>query len=261
MINVSTNTFGARIIGIVSGKGGVGKTTTTTNLGTGLAYNYHEDVIMIDANTTSAGLSVHLGKYSYNISLNDVLKGKAHVSQAMYSHPSGARFIPATTNISSIDVDPKGVKKIVNELKEHVDYILLDCAPTLGDESGSGIDASNEIIVVSNSEWPALLEAKRTIEYCKKKKKKLLGLILTKTNPDNIDLLNDISKNLGIPILGVVRADEKIIESIKKRVPIIHSFPYSKASEDYEKILEKITEEKYYGKKNIIRKVLAKITN
>ncbi len=260
MINVSSNVLGARVIGIVSGKGGVGKTTTSTNIGVGLAYNYHEDVIMIDANTTSAGLSVHLGPYSYNISLNDVLRGRAHLSQAIYSHPSGARFIPATTHISDIDADPSGVKKIIKELKDHVDYIVLDCAPTLGEESNAGIDASDEIIVVTNSEWPALLEAKRTVEYCKKKRKKILGAILTKTDSSNIDFLTQVSKNLGVEILGTVREDDKVLESIKKRVPVIHSYPYSGASTDYEKILEKITGEKYYGRKNVFGKVLAKIT-
>ena len=259
MINISSNTFGARVIGVVSGKGGVGKTTTVANIGAALAYNYHEDVIMIDANTTSAGLGIHLGKYSYGISLNDVLKNRVYVSQALYAHPSGARFIPATTAITNIDADPSGLKKLVKELREHVDYILMDCAPTLGDESSAGIDASDEIIIVTNTEWPSLLEAKRTLEYCKKKKKKILGLILVRADPENLELLNQISKHVGAEILGVVREDKNVLDSIKKRVPVIHSFPYSNASEDYEKILEKVTGEKYYGKKNIFGKVLAKI--
>jgi septum site-determining protein MinD len=259
MINISSNTFGARVIGVVSGKGGVGKTTSVANIGAALAYNYHEDVVMIDANTTSAGLGVHLGKYSYKVSLNDVLKNKAYVSQALHAHPSGARFIPATTSITNIDADPKGLKKIIKDLREHVDYIILDCAPTLGDESGAGIDASDEIIIVTNTEWPSLLEAKRTLEYCKKKKKKVLGVIIVKGDPENTEFLGQIKKHVGAEVIGVVREDGKVLESIRKRVPVIHSFPYSKAAEDYEAILEKITGEKYYGRKNIFGKLLARI--
>lgn len=261
MINVSSNSFGARVIGVVSGKGGVGKTTTATNIGVALSYNYHEDVIIIDANTTSAGMGVHIGNYSYNTSLNDVLKGRIHVSQALYSHPSGARFIPATTHLSNMDADPKGLKRIVKELKEYVDYIILDCAPTLGEETNAGIDSSDEIIIVTNSEWPSLLEAKRTIEYCQKKKKRILGLILTRTDPENLEFLNQVSKNLKVEILGAVRDDSKVLESIKRRVPVIHSYPYSKAAQDYERILEKITGEKYYGRKNVFGKLISKISS
>lgn len=251
--------FKARVIAIVSGKGGVGKTTTTANIGAALAYNYKEDVIIIDANTTSSGLGIQLGQYDYEISLNDVLKGNANISQAMYAHPSGARIIPATTHLEDLDTRPQELKKTVKELEDYADYILLDCAPTLGEESTAGIEAAKEIILVTNTDWPSLLEAKRTIEYCRAEKKEMLGVILTKTKDENTYFLQKVEETLKTKILGTVRDDKKVTESIKNRAPVIHSHPYSKAAKDYVKIIEKITGDKYYGKRNIIGNMLAAV--
>ncbi|PIN99902.1 hypothetical protein COT72_03635 [archaeon CG10_big_fil_rev_8_21_14_0_10_43_11] len=250
---------GARVIAIVSGKGGVGKTTTAANLGVGLAWNYKEDVILIDANTTSSGLGLHLGKYWYEISLNDVLNGKAHISQAMYAHPSGARLIPATTHLDNLDTDPKELKKVTKSLKPYVDYILLDCAPTLGDESTAGIDAADEIILVTNNDWPSLLEAKRTLEYAKHHKKAILGVILNKSPPLNDAMREKLEATLGVPVLGTIKNDEKVTESITRRVPVIHSFPYANAASDYVTILETVTGEKFYGKTSFFGKLLSRV--
>ncbi len=249
----------ARVIAIVSGKGGVGKTTTAANIGVALSWNYKEDVILIDANTTSSGLGLHLGKYSYDISLNDVLNGKAHISQAMYIHPSGARLVPATTHIEDLDTDPADLKKITKSLKPYVDYIILDCAPTLGEESTAGIDAADEIILVTNDDWPSLLEAKRTIEFAKKRKKGILGAILNKTNGISDEMKEKVQKVLGTEIIGTIREDERVKKSLEKRVPVVHSFPYSKATEDYIRIVETITGEKYYGKTGFFGKMLSKV--
>lgn len=249
----------ARVIAIVSGKGGVGKTTTTANITTGLAWNYKDDVIAIDANTTSSGLGLHLGKYSYDVSLNDVLNGKAHISQAMYIHPSGVRLVPATTHLENLDADPYELKKIIQMLKPYADFIILDCAPTLGDESSAGIDASDEIIIVTNNEWPSLLEAKRTMEYARKMKKKIIGIVLTKTNELSPALKERIEKTLDTEILGIIRDDKSVLKSVERRVPVIHSKPYSKAAKDYAVLLEKLTGEKFYGSNSFVGKILSKL--
>jgi len=256
---IITNNLGARVIGIISSKGGVGKTTITANIGASLAYNYQENVIMIDANTTSSSLGIHLGKYNYPHSLNDVLSGRANLSQAIYAHPSGALLIPASVGINEINVDPKKLRRIVKQLREHFDYIILDCAPTLGEEAEAGIESSDELIIIANPDWPALLEAKRSIEYIKRKKKKILGVIINKAKTMTPEMMDKISDTLEAPILGLVSDDEKFKESVEKRVPLIHSYPYSQPAEQMERIMEKITKEKYYSKKNVIGKVLSKI--
>lgn len=256
---IITNNIGARVISVISGKGGVGKTTITANIGAALAYNYKEKVLLIDANTTSSSLGLHLGQYHYEYGLNDVLNQKISVGQAIYKHPSGALLIPANTNIKDMDADPKKLKQLIKKLREHFDYIILDCAPTLGNETTAGIEASDETIIITNPDWSALLEAKRTIEYAKKKNKKILGVIINKAENLTPQTIQKISEALETPILGVVNNDDKFKKSLEKRVPLIHSYPYNKTAEQLEKIMEKITGEKYYAKKKIINKILNKI--
>ena len=115
-----------RIVGVLSGKGGVGKTTMTANMGASLAWDYGNNVVAIDANTTSSNLGLNLGAYRFPVTLNDVLRGKADVTDAIYAHPSGLKIVPSSTFNEDINADPAKVKDVVNYLKEFVDFILLD---------------------------------------------------------------------------------------------------------------------------------------
>src|SRR3972149_10622941 len=96
-----------RIIGIISGKGGVGKTTTVSNLGTALV-DMVKKVIILDANVTTPNLSLHLGIPFYPITLHDVIKRKAPIEKAIYNHVSGLKIIPASlaaSEVKDIDMD------------------------------------------------------------------------------------------------------------------------------------------------------------
>ena len=234
-----------RVIAILSGKGGVGKTTTVANIGVSLAKDFKKQVVAIDANTTSSGLGIHLGSYSFPKTLRDVLKG-TNVWEALYVHPSGLKLLPSATSVENFDLSAKKLKKIVDELKEKFDYVLLDCAPTLGQEAIAGMYSADEVIIVTNPEWPSLLEAKRTLEYAKYLNKKIIGVVLTQVYKNlSEEFLDKLIQIFGVPIIGIIREDKKVRESIEKRVPTIHLNPSSKASKGYKAILEFITGEKY----------------
>jgi MinD-like ATPase involved in chromosome partitioning or flagellar assembly len=85
-----------RIIGVLSGKGGVGKTTLVANLGASLASVFNKDVIVVDCNVTTSHLGLYLGMYYYPISLNKVLNGQVNIDNAIYDYSIiGMRIIPA----------------------------------------------------------------------------------------------------------------------------------------------------------------------
>lgn len=231
-----------RIIAVLSGKGGVGKTTITANLGASLAYDYNKNVVAVDANTTSAGLGLYLGEYYFKNTINDVVKKGLDLSEAIYCHPSGLKLVPASAGLDDADADPKKMKEAVVMLKEHSDFVLLDCAPTLGHEAQAGIEAADEVLVVVNPEWASLLEAKRTIDYLNSKKKKILGLVINRANGEvDESYIKSVENALNNPILAIIPEDEEVKDAIEKRVPVIHLHPKSEASKNMKALLEKIT--------------------
>lgn len=231
-----------RVIAVLSGKGGVGKTTVTANLGVALAYDYNKNVVAVDANTTSAGLGLYLGEYYFKNTINDVIKKGLDLSEAIYCHPSGLKLVPASAGVDDADADPKKMKEAVNMLKECSDFVLLDCAPTLGHEAQAGIESAEEVLVVVNPEWASLLEAKRTIDYLNSKKKKILGIVVNRANGEvDETYIKSVENALSNPILAVIPEDEEVKDAIEKRVPVIHLHPKSEASKNMKALLERIT--------------------
>ena len=234
----------SKVIGVLSGKGGVGKTTISANIGASLSWDYGYNVVLVDANTTSSNLGLWLGSYRFPITLNDVLKGKTDITNAIYAHPSGLKFIPSSTFNDDIDADPSKIKDVIKPLKDLVDYVILDCPPTLSKETISMINAIDEAIIVSNPTWPALLEAKRTIDFLKKSKKKVLGLILNKADLEPEDL-EKIKQALDVPILGMIPYDEVVEKSIDRKVPFVHLFGRARASRAMKRVLEALTGQRF----------------
>lgn len=243
-----------RVIGILSGKGGVGKSTTVANIGASLSFDYGYNVVAIDASTTSSSLGLYLGNHRFPATLNDVLAGKAQVPDAIYAHPSGLKLIPASSELNGLKANADGIKNVVSFLKEYVDYILLDCPPTLGAETIAAIDSINEAIIVATPEWASLLEARKTIEFLKARKKKILGLVLCRADlePEEVD---KIKQALGTPVIGVIPEDEAVARSIDKRVPVIHLHGKSRPARAYKKVLEQVTGQEFPNR-GVIEKVL-----
>jgi len=243
-----------RVVGIVSGKGGVGKTTIAANMGASLAWDYGNNVVAIDANTTSSNLGLNLGAYRFPVTLNDVLSGKADVTDAIYAHPSGLKIIPSSTFNEDISVDPAKIKDVIGYLKEYVDFILLDCPPTLSDEATSMIKAIDEAVIVTNPEWAALLEAKRTIDYLKKNKKDIIGVIINKADLEPEEVVK-VKKALNVPILGMVPSDDAVTRSVDKRVPFIHVYGRTRPSRAFKKIMEEVTGQSFPNR-GIIERII-----
>src|SRR3989339_743502 len=108
----------SRIITITSGKGGVGKTTTSINLAAALNF-FGKDVIIVDANLTTPNVGLHLGAPIVPVSLNHVLLGKAKVSDAIYEHESGTKIIPSSLSVKELRrLDHSKLKEISKKLRK-----------------------------------------------------------------------------------------------------------------------------------------------
>ncbi len=231
-----------RTIGIVSGKGGVGKTVVTANLG--LALNKLEgDVTVVDADITASNLGLHLGTYSFPVTLQDVLNRESRISKATYVTSTGFMVIPSSISVGSIHAN---VSKLKNTLKKLSGIVLVDSPPGLDKESLKTVSACNEIIVVATPDMPAMTNAMKTIQIAKKMKKDVLGIVVNRYNNDGYELSPDEIEILcGVPTLCKIPEDPEMRKSLFVRSPIINYNIYSKATIEFHKLAAKLLSKDY----------------
>ena len=151
-----------RIITITSGKGGVGKTTSAINIGAALN-SFGKEVIIVDANLTTPNVGLHLGAPMVPVSLNHVLSGKAKISDAIYEHESGTKIIPSSLSVKELrQLNHGKLKEVSKKLKKLADIVILDSAAGLGEEAIAGMEAADDIIIVTNADILAVTDALKT---------------------------------------------------------------------------------------------------
>ena len=176
----------SRIIGCISAKGGVGKTTSAINLAASLNY-FGKSVTLVDANLTTPNIGVYLGVPIPPVSLHDVLRGKKDAREAIFNHKSGVKVVPASISLKDAKrVDPTKLSSAIRDLEGHTNFIVVDGAPGISKEALSALKAVNEVIVVTNPEMASISDALKTVKLCKEMKKDVLGVLVTKTNAKNL---------------------------------------------------------------------------
>ncbi len=230
-----------RIIAVISGKGGVGKTTTAINLGAALN-SLDKEVVVVDLNLNTPNIGIHLGAPIVPITLNHVLKGKADIEEAIYEHSSGTKIIPSSLSINEITkFNTKRIPTVINQLKGLADFIILDSAAGFSEEAMSTIDAGEEIIIVTNPEMPSVTDALKAVKVAREMGKEVKGIIITRHRDQNYEMpLSSIKSMLESPIIGVIPEDKSVKEALNKRDAVFHTHPRSKVSKKYKEIAIKI---------------------
>lgn len=217
----------AEVIVVTSGKGGVGKTTTTANLGTGLA-KLDKKVVLVDTDIGLRNLDVVLGlenRIVYN--LVDVVDGNCKISQALIKDKKadGLFLLPAAQTRDKDAVKPEQMKTLVEELRQDFDYILLDCPAGIEQGFKNAIAAADRALVVTTPEVSAVRDADRIIGLLEANEIKNSQLIVNRLNMDmvkhgNMMTADDVVEVLSIDLIGVVPYDEKIVVSTNTGTPL-----------------------------------------
>ena len=217
----------AEVIVVSSGKGGVGKTTTTANLGTGLS-KLDKKVVLVDTDIGLRNLDVVLGlenRIVYN--LVDVVDGNCKISQALIKDKKtdGLYLLPAAQTRDKDAVTPDQMRELVEELRKDFDYIILDCPAGIEQGFKNAIAAADRALVVTTPEVSAVRDADRIIGLLEANEIKNIRLIVNRLNVDmvkhgNMMTAEDVVEVLSIDLIGVVPYDEKIVVSTNTGTPL-----------------------------------------
>ena len=217
----------SEVIVITSGKGGVGKTTSTANIGTGLA-KLGKSVVMIDTDIGLRNLDVVMGlenRIVYN--LVDVVEGNCRMKQALIKDKrySNLCLLPSAQTRDKTAVNPEQMVKLIEELKPEFDYILLDCPAGIEQGFKNAIAAADRALIVTTPEVSAIRDADRIIGLLEANEIHRIDLIVNRVRMDMVkrgDMMSieDVIDILAINLIGAVPDDEHIVIATNQGEPL-----------------------------------------
>ena len=219
----------SRVITITSGKGGVGKTTTTANLGTALAMQ-GKKVVVVDSDIGLRNLDAVLGLENRIVyDLVDVVEGQCRLRQALIKDRrlSELFMLPAAQTRDKNAVTSVQMEQLCQQLRQEFDFIIIDSPAGIEQGFRNAIVGADEIIIVANPEMASVRDADRIIGLVEAAGKDEPRLILNRLRSDMVkrgDMMDvaDVLEVLGIDLLGIVPEDEQIIVATNKGEPIVY---------------------------------------
>jgi len=249
-----------RVVSVVSGKGGVGKTAISANLAYLSANEFGLKTLLIDANiTTPHVFSVMKLPTAFN--LNRLLNGEKPEPEKFMKYDE-LHVLPSKVFMDSKDYKRiKNLHRIVKKLKPHYDVIVVDSAPGIGKDTMAAIEASDICLIVSTPFVPAIADVLRVKELMKGKEKKV-KLLLNMVEGKHYEIdRRKIEHITGLPVLGGVPFDTKVMDSIATGNLISKHLSYSKFVRELRKAAYSLLSEEFYleEKLGFLKKLLLKL--
>jgi len=217
----------ATVITVTSGKGGVGKTTTTANLGVGLAL-LGQRVVTIDADIGLRNLDVVMGLENRIVyDLVDAIEGHCRLRQALIRDKrlSELFLIPAAQTRDKTAVSPKQMIEITDQLRPDFDFVLIDSPAGIEQGYQNAIAPADRVLIVTTPEVSAVRDADRIVGLVEAEEKGPATLIINRLNPDMVrrgEMLSteDVVELLAIDLLGIIPEDKQVIVATNQGTPV-----------------------------------------
>ncbi len=240
---------GGKVIGVISIKGGVGKTTVVSNLGAVLAKSFGKKVLLVDGNISAPNLGLHLGVLEAEKTLHDVLYDQVSAKDVILRSDYGFDVLPSAL------APKKGHKGKVNPYKLHnrlaqvkgdYDFVIVDSSPNLNEEMLSTMIAADELLVVTSPDYPTLSCTMHAIKVAKERKTPISGLVLNKVRGKGFELsVQDIENATGVPVLSVISDDVKVLQALSETAPASLKSPRKGFAVSYGELASKLTGEEF----------------
>ena len=236
---------------IASGKGGVGKTTTSINLAAALR-EHGKDVIIVDCDLINPNISLYLGSDEVKYTLHDVLKGERRISEAIYTNPSGIKVIPSSISLSDLpNAHYKSLGRILSQLEGYTDLVIVDSHPGINKDAQHIFRLADEILVVTVPELSAVTDAMKTIRMAECLGTKVMGVLINRKEGRSYEMQSEeIESFLEKPVIGEIAEDKNIKKAAVENFPVYNLYPKSSASKGFRKLaasMAGIEEEKEDG--------------
>lgn len=206
------------VIGFVSLKGGVGKTTLAAAVASELANQHRKKVLLVDANYSAPNLGLHMDIIAPAVSIHDVLNGK-RLSSAIHEK-FGVDVVPGNF-LFSRQFSPMKLRAKLSRARNSYDYIILDASPSLNDEIFSSMLTSDRLFIVTTPDYPSLSCCMKTARIAKQRGKEISGVIVNRVVDKKFQVgLEEIQESTGIPVVAMIGEDKNVHRALIERMPV-----------------------------------------
>lgn len=228
-----------KTFGIVSAKGGVGKTAVALNTALAMAKTLRKRVLVIDANIEAPALALYLGiRDSLPLTIPQIIKNKMPLDDAAFVHSkTGLHIIPGS--LTAIE-EPglEGLKEEVQNIKNY-DAVLIDTGAGIGSDVKNCMLACDELLLVANPWAPIVTLNLKTMKLAHDLNIPLKGVVLNKTKRSEMEMtVKEVEEALGLKVIASIPVDQKLYTSVEMKSPLMIEFPDSPAGKEFRKLAE-----------------------
>lgn len=220
-----------RVIGLISGKGGVGKTSLSVNLGISLS-NFGSEVTIVDTDFSGSNLSVHLGRYDHPVKIQHVLENDEEPANAVFRHPAGVKAIASSNELHHVEPDLEKMDEVIEHTKQNSDYVLVDCPPGLDSTVESIMSHCDELLIVTTPTQTSGINAAQIIEKAKQLRIPILGTVINMSDEDpEIELVErEVEMMTESHTMATIPYDQEMKKSLFEKTPLVVNEPLSEAA-------------------------------
>jgi len=242
----------AEVLGFISTKGGVGKTTVVSNLGYLLANKYNKSILLVEGNFTAPSLGSHFGLVVQEQGLADAMAGKVDLKSVIKNVSGNLDFLPVGFVYKNLDY--KAMRSYLCSLRSKYDFILIDSSPSLNAETFAAIYASDKVFMITTPDHIALNSVLQSVKLANKCQTYISGVILNRSKAKIYELTGrDIEEVVGASIVCSLDDDDKILKSLAEFKTVVAKYPNSNITAHYNKLASAISGASYKSDRFLVK--------
>jgi len=225
----------SKSIGIISVKGGVGKTTVASSLAANLAHNHNKKILLVDANYSAPNVGLHMDIVEPEKTVHDILAENSSMKKGVHKS-FGVDVIPGSYNVDR-HFNPGKLKDKLNGIKKDYDFVIVDSSPGMNDEVLSAIAASDSLFIVTTPDFPTLSCSLKAAKLAKHRGKNVDGIIINKIRDPEYEVkLEEIENFVEAPVVARIPDEKEHVRALFTRVPMALYNPKSKFAKEIDKL-------------------------